>query len=216
MAHDGEHGEREHAGGDGDHHHKPLVHGFDDRDADEWAQIFEGPERDASQRPAAVVAAMQLAPGMTVADLGAGTGYFLPHLASAVGATGGVIGLDVAPNMVRFMRERVVRERLGNVEIRLVLGDDALLPAASVDRVLIVNTWHHIPDRVAYTKRLVTALREGGSLWIVDFTMAADHGPPKEHRIEAQAVVAELEAAGLRAQIDSTTLPNQYIVSGAR
>ncbi|WP_437603929.1 class I SAM-dependent methyltransferase [Sorangium sp. So ce590] len=214
-----------HAAGHGHHaaqgHHAgrahgagPLVHRFER--ADDWVAAFEGPERDAWQKPAEVIAAMQIAPGMRVADLGAGTGYFLPHLARAVGPTGAVIGLDIERDMVRYMAERAARERLANVTAREVRPDDPGLEPGSVDRILVVNTWHHIPDRPAYTAKLKAALRPDGAVVVVDFTEAARRGPPKDHRITAEAVAAELRAGGLSPQIVAEELPEQYIVVGRR
>ncbi|KYF71150.1 hypothetical protein BE17_31135 [Sorangium cellulosum] len=202
----------EHAGhGDGA---GPLVHRFER--AEDWVARFEGPERDAWQKPASVVAAMRIAPGMRVADLGAGTGYFLPHLSRAVGPTGAVVGLDIEQDMVRYMAERATRERLANVTARQVKPDDPGLEPGSVDRILVVDTWHHIPDRPAYAAKLKAALRPDGAVVVVDFTDAARQGPPKEHRIPAEAVAAELRAGGLSPQIVAEDLPEQYIVVGKR
>ncbi|MGK3962679.1 class I SAM-dependent methyltransferase [Sorangium sp. So ce1667] len=192
----------------------PLVHRFER--AEEWVARFEGPERDAWQKPASVVAAMRIAPGMRVADLGAGTGYFLPHLSRAVGPAGAVIGLDIEPDMVRYMTERATRERLANVTARQVRPDDPGLEPGSVDRILVVDTWHHIPDRPAYAAKLKAALRPEGAVVVVDFTDAARQGPPKEHRIPAETVAAELRAGGLSPQIVAEDLPEQYIVVGKR
>ncbi|WP_437663428.1 class I SAM-dependent methyltransferase [Sorangium sp. So ce1182] len=192
----------------------PLVHRFER--AEDWVARFEGPERDAWQKPASVVAAMRIAPGMRVADLGAGTGYFLPHLSRAVGPTGAVVGLDIEPDMVRYMAERATRERLANVTARQVRPDDPGLEPGSVDRILVVDTWHHIPDRPAYAAKLKAALRPDGAVVVVDFTDAARQGPPKEHRIPAEAVAAELRAGGLSPQIVAEDLPEQYIVVGKR
>jgi SAM-dependent methyltransferase len=212
-AHDTGHGHGAHGAGHA-HGAGPLVHRFER--ADDWVAAFEGPERDAWQKPAEVVAAMRLAPGMRVADLGAGTGYFLPHLSRAVGPAGAVIGLDIEQDMVRYMTERAARERLANVTARRVSPDDPGLDPGSVDRVLVVNTWHHIPERPAYAAKLKAALRPGGAVVVVDFTDAARVGPPKEHRISAEAVSAELRAGGLSPEIIAENLPEQYIVVGKR
>ncbi|WP_437564308.1 class I SAM-dependent methyltransferase [Sorangium sp. So ce542] len=213
-------GHGHHAGhGPGHGHHAghgpgPLVHRFER--ADDWVPAFEGPERDAWQKPAEVVAAMRIAPGMRVADLGAGTGYFLPHLSRAVGPAGAVVGLDIEQDMVRYMTERAARERLANVTARQVRPDDPGLEPGSVDRILVVDTWHHIPDRPAYAAKLKAALRPDGAVVVVDFTEAASHGPPKDHRIPAETVAAELRAGGLSPEIVAEDLPEQYIVVGRR
>jgi SAM-dependent methyltransferase len=199
---------------DHDHGHGPLVHRFEK--ADVWAKEFDDPARDAWQRPADVIAAMHIDPGMRVVDLGAGTGYFLPHLSRAVGPSGQVIALDIEPDMVRYMRERAAREKLLNVEPRVVPLDDPQLPPASVDRILIADTWHHIDGRGAYTKKLAAALAPGGKVLIVDFTLEAQHGPPKHHRLPPEQVAKELADAGLAAEILEEPLPDQYIVAGTK
>lgn len=217
QGHAGEHGGHDHAHGGHDHGHGsggPLVHRFER--ADEWAREFDNPERDAWQKPAEVVAAMQITPGMTVADLGAGTGYFLPHLARAVGPTGKVLGLDVEPDMVRYMTERAARQKLANVQAKQVPYDDPQLAAGSVDRILIVDTWHHIPARDRYAAKLSAALRPGGAVVVVDFTLDSLRGPPKQHRIRPEEVAAELRAGGMTAEIAPEALPDQYIVIGRR
>lgn len=198
----------------GGHEHGPLVHRFEN--AAQWAKEFDDPARDAWQRPADVIAAMRITEGQTVADIGAGTGYFLPHLARAVGARGKVLGRDIEPDMVRYMSERAAREGLVNVEAKVVPLDDPGLPAGSVDRVLIVDTWHHIAGRTAYATKLRGALAPGGSVYIVDFTMEAKHGPPPLHRLRAEQVVEELTAGGLQASVIEEPLPDQYIVVGRR
>lgn len=187
-----------------------IGHRFED--ADKWAERFDDPARDAWQKPQEVVRVMAIEPGSTVADVGAGTGYFLPHLSAAVGPEGRVLGLDIEPDMVRYMEQRVEREGLANVQARQVEPDDPGLAAGSVDRVLVVDTWHHIGDRAAYAAHIGRALEPGGALYIVDFTLETDKGPPPAHRVAPDAVVAELEAAGLEADIVDEPLPDQYIV----
>ncbi|MDI1434070.1 class I SAM-dependent methyltransferase [Polyangium sorediatum] len=205
------HGDGHHAHGEGHHGHGgPLVHRFEK--AEDWAKEFDDPARDAWQKPAEVVAAMRISPGMIVADIGAGTGYFEPHLARAVGPSGKVHALDVEADMVRYLRERAQKEKLDNVEARQVGLSDPGLGQGTVDRVLIVDTWHHIDGRKDYAAKVKDGLKPGGLLIIVDFTMEAPKGPPKEHRITPEAMIAELGAAGLKGEVVQETLPDQYIV----
>lgn len=201
-----------HGDSHGGAHKGPLVHRFED--AEKWAPLFDDPARDAWQRPADVVAALRIEAGMTVADLGAGTGYFEPHLARAVGPSGAVLALDIEPDMVRYLRERAAREKLANVRPALVPLDDPALAPGSVDRILIVDTWHHIADRAAYARKLRAALRPGGAVAIVDFTLDSERGPPKHHRTPPDTVIAELSAAGLSGEVIEEPLPDQYIVIG--
>jgi ubiquinone/menaquinone biosynthesis C-methylase UbiE len=177
---------------------------------------FDSPTRDAWQHPADVIAAMSLKPGMTVVDLGAGTGYFEPWLSKAVGESGTVYALDIEPDMVRYLNERVAREKLSNVRPAVIAMGEPKFPVPSVDRVLIVDTWHHIADRAAYVTKLREGLRDGGQVYVVDFTLEAKHGPPAKHRLSAEQVAAELKSGGFSAQISATHLPEQYIVVGTR
>ncbi len=179
-----------------------------------WLPVLEDSDRDVWQRPGEVVTLMAIAPGMTVVDLGAGTGYFLARLAAAVGETGRVLALDVDPDLVAYMGDRATREGLAAVEARVVAPDDPGLAPASVDRVLVVDTWHHLPGRVDYARRLAVALRPGGAVVVVDLELDAPMGPPRHHRLEAEEVVAELESAGFTARVVDEALPYQYVVIG--
>ncbi len=187
-------------------------HPHDFGDVERFEAIFDAPDRDEWQRPGELVALMALEPGATVVDLGAGTGYFLRYLAGAVGPEGKVLALDTEPAMVEHMRARVAREGLSNVEVRAVAPDDPGLAPASVDAVLVVDTWHHIANRRRYAARLKSALRPGGALWIVDFTEDAPDGPPPEMRLAPEQVLAELTDAGLQAEILDEELPRQYVI----
>jgi ubiquinone/menaquinone biosynthesis C-methylase UbiE len=200
------------------HPHAPHAHGYD-KDfsaADAYAKHFDSKERDAWQKPDEVIRLLALQPGHTVADVGTGTGYFLGPLSAAVGSGGHVLGLDTELNMVNHVKKRTQASGWTNVEARQVAGDDPGLAAASVDRILIVNTWHHISDREQYAAKLLQALRSGGAVLVVDYTRESDQGPPKAHRLPAEQVVRELQAGGLVAQVVAESLPKQYVVIGKR
>lgn len=189
--------------------HPHAHHKFDD--AERWAKVFDNPARDAWQKPAKVVQLLALSPTMTVVDLGAGTGYFESYLAPAV-PDGRVLALDIEPTLVEHMAARFAREQLTNAEARVVAPDDPGLLEASVDRILIVDTWHHIDDRVAYARKLRHGLRPGGAIFVIDFTPETPRGPPPAARIAAAVVVSELREAGLSAEIIAERLPDQYVV----
>ena len=191
------------------HHHR-----FDD--AERWAKVFDDPARDAWQKPDHVVALLGLTAGMTVVDVGAGTGYFEQRLARAVGPSGIVHALDVEPDMVRHLTARMEREGVGNVRARVTKPDDPGLADGTVDRVLVVDTWHHVEDRAGYARRLAASLRPGGEIVIVDFTQASPHGPPVRARLAPEEVMADLRGAGLEASERPSELPYQYVVVGAR
>lgn len=177
-----------------------------------FAAIFDAPDRDEWQKPEELVAQMALTPGTVVADLGAGTGYFLGRLSEAVGPEGRVDALDVEPAMVAHMQERAAREGLENVIARVIEMDDPGLDDASVDAILIVDTWHHIAERPSYAAKLLRALKPGGVVWVVDFTLDAPQGPPVEMRLAPEQTIRELTEGGFSAQVVNETMPHQYLV----
>ena len=200
-AHDPKHGH--------DHGEGVMPHRFEN--ADQWAKVFDDPARDQWQEPDRVIAALELAPAMTVADVGAGTGYFAVRLARAV-PQGKVIATDVEADMIRFMTERAKREGLTNIEPVVTPPDDPKL--ANVDRILVVDVWHHLGDRVGYAKKLAAALKPGGRIAIVDFKLDATMGPPKQHRLAPDQIAADLRAAGLT--VDPPILLQQQYILVAR
>lgn len=195
-----------------EHHGQGMNHAFDD--PERWSKVFDNPERDVWQKPDEVVAALKLQPGMVVADLGAGTGYLLERLSRAVGPEGKVLALDVEPSLVEHMKVRAREAGLENVEPRVVDPADPGLAVGSVDRIVTVNTWHHIGDRPAYARRLAESLKPGGELHVVDFDLDAERGPDPQHRLSPEAVIAELAAGGFEAAAAAETLPDQYIIVG--
>lgn len=182
-------------------------------DVDYWKPVFEDPARDKWQMPVEVVAALKLARGSCVADLGAGTGYFLPYLSKAVGASGCVLALEPEPNLVVHIRERAEKEGWSNVTPILASFDDPRLPNASVDLVLIVDTFHHLDDRLAYLQRLRRALEPEGRVAIIDwFKRPLPEGPPPDHKLARGQVVREMAAAGYQLSEEPKILPYQYFL----
>lgn len=200
------------AKGDAPGDHATMQHRFDD--PEKWAKVFDDPERDAWQKPADLVGALQIAPGATVADIGAGTGYFNPHLAKAVGPDGTVLAVDIEQSLVDHMAERAKKESTPQVKPQLGAMDDPKLPTDAVDLVLLVDTYHHIGDRIAYFGKVKEAMKDGGRLAIVDFKKDADIpvGPPPSHRLAEDKVQAELEKAGWTAKGSLDVLPYQYVL----
>ena len=82
---------------------------------------------------------------------------------------------------------------------------------------MVLDVWHHISDREAYSAKIASGLQSGGKLLVIDFTMDSPYGPPKAHRLPPEQIVKELEAGGLKASIlEDETLPHQYIVVGEK
>jgi ubiquinone/menaquinone biosynthesis C-methylase UbiE len=200
-----EHSQTRHAHGA---HHGATPHRFEN--AEEWAKRFEAPERDTWQKPDEVVKALALPPDAKVADIGSGTGYFAVRLARAV-PQGRVYGVDIEPDMARYLGERAKREGLGNLEAVLGEPADPKLPEP-VDVVLIVDTYHHIGGRVAYMRRLGEVLKPGGRVVVIDFREQSPKGPPREHKLLPEQVLGEMESAGYRLAQMHDFLPDQYFL----
>lgn len=176
--------------------------------AEKWAKIFDDPARDEWQKPDEVIRALKLAPEALVADIGAGTGYFAVRFARAV-PKGRVYGVDTEPDMVRYLAERAKREGVGNLTAVAAKPNDPAIPAA-VDLAILVDTYHHVPDRERYFRNLQKSLKPKGRLAIIDFTLDSPVGPPKRARIPADKVKQELARAGYKLVQEHAFLPNQY------
>src|SRR5205085_1291085 len=151
--------------------------------------------------------------GMAVADLGAGTGYFSRRLSQAVGAGGTVFAVETEPNMVAKLRERSEQEATANLVPVLASFGNPRLPPRAVDLVLIVDTFHHLDDRLTYLRRLAAALKPGGRVAIVDWEKHdMPVGPPAEHKLAREQVVRELESAGYQLRESPAVLPYQYLL----
>jgi len=196
-------------------HHAPNHHRHHRfEDAEKWAPQFDSPDREAWQKPDAVIAALELRPDARVTDLGAGTGYFAVRLARAV-PQGRVFAQDLEPDMVRYLGERATREGLTNVVAVQGEPDDPKLPE-TVDVAIMVDGYHHIADPAAFFARVRDRLAPGGRLVIVDFKKDAPDdapGPPAAMRIADDIVTAHLVKLGfVHVRTDLALLPYQYLV----
>jgi len=182
---------------------------------DAYFAELESPDRAGWQQPARVVETLRLRAGMTVADVGAGTGYFARRFAAAVGPTGKVLALDIEPEMLEELRRRAPDAT--NIETRRAEPADPGLAPASVDVVFICDTGHHLHDRVRYYGKLRRALRRGGRLVLVDFyKRPLPVGPPVQEKLSRAETQREAEAAGFRLRASHTFLPHQYFLEFAR
>lgn len=196
---------------EGHRHDATSRHGFDD--VEHWVRVFDDADRDAWQRPDHVIEFLGIGPGQTVADLGAGTGYFTVLLARAVGSEGRVWAVDIEPALIEHLRGRAAEADLPQVRPVLAESDDPGLPRGGVDVVLIVNTWHHIDDRLRYLGTLGEALKPGGRVAVVDFREGElPVGPPPGHKLSRDEVVGEFREAGWLRVSESEELPYQYLL----
>ena len=188
----------------------PHTHQHSFKDAEKWSHVFDDPQRDAWQKPHQVIQALALAPDASVADLGAGTGYFSARLANMLPG-GRIYAADIEPDMVRYLDARARREGLANLVGVQSAPDDPRLPE-KVDLVLLVDVYHHIEDRTRYFERLRGSLRPGGRVAIVDFRLDAPEGPPRAARVAPETVKAEMKSAGYSLTGEHGFLPRQYFL----
>lgn len=150
-------------------------------------------ERDSVKEAQTVMDLAAMRPGMSVADLGAGEGYYTVRLAQRVGREGRVLAQDIDPKAVRDLGLRIERERLDNVSIKLGAEDDPRLPDNSFDRIMLVHMYHEVREPYAFLWRLRPALRTGGSVIVVDIDRKTD-----KHGIPPALLFCEFEAVGFR------------------
>jgi ubiquinone/menaquinone biosynthesis C-methylase UbiE len=205
IASGGSQGHQGHTGGTAARHVNPgdlgaYIERLDDRGREDW------------QRPEQVIDTLNLEGRDTVCDVGAGPGYFTLRLARRLDR-GRVLAVDVEPRMVETLRDRLAAAGLRNVTPVLSVPEDPLLPEAACDVILVVNTYHHFPERVAYLGRLARSLKPGGRIANLDFhKRPTPHGPPVEHRIAEEEFVAEAGRAGYSVVAQPDFLPHQYFV----
>lgn len=185
-----------------------MQHRFDD--PARFAKSFDDPRRDAWQMPDRVITALALRPNFSVADIGAGTGYFSMRLAKAV-PDGAVYAVDIEPNMVAHLRTRAATEKLGNVTPVLASAASPNLPTP-VDLILVVDTYHHIGDRPDYFRALRTRLTPGGRIAIIDFRKDAPDGPPAHFRFTPEQIKKEMTDAGYVVVAEHDFLPRQHFL----
>ena len=149
--------------------------------------------RDERGEAESVMRLAEIAPGMRVADIGAGEGYYTVRLAEKVGAKGRVLAQDIDREVLDRLGDRVVRERLDNVSIKLGAADDPKLPENSFDRIFLVHMYHEVQEPYAFLWNMWPSLKEGGQVIVVDVDRATD-----QHGIPPLLLSCELEATGYR------------------
>ncbi len=181
-------------------------------DFDKLTARFEDPSRAKWQKPEKIVANLGPLDGKTVADIGAGTGYFAFPIAKKAAK---VIAIDIDQRFLDYIDHKKQTQKIGaNIETRLTTPDSSGLKTREADMVLIVDTFHHIENRIEYLKKLKKCLRKGGVLVIIDFKkMKTPPGPPVELRVAEEQAESELRSAGFTVvSADSGMLPYQYVI----
>jgi SAM-dependent methyltransferase len=153
--------------------------------------IFESPGRDERLQINRVMDILEITPGKTVADIGAGSGWFTVRAARRVTNTGTVYAVDINPEAIRYIDARVQKEGLHNVKTILSKSDDPELPAAKVDAVLLLKTYHEVANPVALLRNLRASLRPGAKVGIID-----RNGNGENHGVGRDIVMKEAAEAG--------------------
>lgn len=172
---------------------------YQDPDYASWVQRFETPGREVYDRRDDIVAALNLKPAMTVADIGAGTGLFTRLIANAVGKDGRVYAVDISNT---FVRETVRRSHaLGQTQVQGIVNTpkSALLPVGSIDLAFSCDTYHHFEYPAEMLASIRAALRPGGRLVVIDYRKEAGRSSSwamSHVRADEAQVVREIESAG--------------------
>lgn len=194
--------------------HNRANHHMNQADFESLTRRFESPQRDAYQQPEKVLEYIGEVSGQTIMDIGSGTGYFSFRLVEA-GAK--VIAADVDERFQEYIR--IKKDRLGipdsKLSLRIIPYDDPLLEPGEVDKVITVNTYHHIEDRSIYFGKVRSGLKPGGVLIVIDyFKKDLPVGPPKSMKIDRETIVSELRAAGfINIETNDTLLEYQFIIT---
>ena len=174
---------------------------------------LERSEREQEEAPSKAIAALELKPGMVVADIGAGSGYYTSRIAKAVGPGGKVYATDIQPGMIALLDRRVAAEGLTNVTTVLGGMDDPKLPPASIDLAIMVDVYHELQAPQLFLQRLRETFKPGGRLVLLEFRKEDATVPILEvHKMSVAEVKAELEAEGFVLDKVIDVLPWQHII----
>jgi len=155
--------------------------------------IFDSPGRDERLQVNRVMDILGITSGKTVADIGAGSGWFTVRASRRVGEGGLVYAVDINPESIRYIADRAQKEQLHNVKTILGKADNPLLPAASVDSVLLLKTYHEVAEPIALLQNLRASLRPGARIGVID-----RNGNGENHGVGRDIVLREAAQAGYR------------------
>ena len=174
---------------------------------------LERPEREDEEAPSKALDALALKPGMVVADIGAGSGYYTSRMAKRVGPTGRVYATDIQQGMLDLLERRIKAEALTNVTTVLGGMDDPKLPAHAIDLAIMVDVYHELQQPQIFLQRLKEAFKPGGRLVLLEFRKEDPKVPILEvHKMSVAEVKQEMEAEGFVLDKVIDVLPWQHII----
>lgn len=174
---------------------------------------LERRERESEERPQLMIDALQIKPGQTIADLGAGSGYYSFRIAPLVGEQGNVLAIDVEPRMLRIVTERAKRAGVANVTTVLSTPSDPNLEPNSIDLLFMVDVYHELEFPLEMMTKVREALKPGGRVALIEYRAEDPAVMIKPvHKMSERQIIRELTAAGFRHQKTVRTLPLQHLV----
>jgi len=177
------------------------------------ADWLERSNREVTQQPEKVLDALKIAPGSTVADIGAGTGYFSVRLAKRVGPQGRVLATDIQPEMLARLSATMQKTGLHNIEPILCTPTDARLPPGQLDLALMVDVYHELAYPEETMAQVRRALKPDGRLVLVEYRGEDPRVPIKpEHKMSVAEAKMEVEAEGFTLSKVDEALPRQHIL----
>lgn len=163
-------------------------------DGAEW---LERPEREKEERPEMAIAALHLAPGMNVGEIGAGIGYYALRIARRIEPGGTYYANDIQRGMLSRLEENAAGKKLTNIKTVLGTQHDTGLPANALDYVLLVDVYHELAEPQLMLRNIAKSLKPGGKLVLLEFRKEDPNVPIRpEHKMSATEVKAELSAEG--------------------
>lgn len=176
------------------------------------ADWLKRPEREHAEMPDRLLDALQIKPGMTVADVGAGIGYFSWRIAGRVGAEGRVLAVEIQPAMLERLEAEMRKRDIGNVRSILGTPVDPNLPARSVDLALMVDVYHEFRHPEAMISRIRQSLKDDGRMVLVEYRGEDPAVPIRpEHKMTVKQVLLEILPMGFRLQSRLDFLPWQHV-----
>lgn len=173
--------------------------------------FFNRPDRDKDEQPDQLLEALQIPRGATVADIGAGTGYFTWRLAAAVGPSGKVYAVDVQQSMLDLARQTVESHKLPNVEYVLATDASPRLPDASIDLAFLAYAYHEFADPEATMRSIRRALRPGGRVLVLEYAKESNIAPASPlHKMSFDEIRREIEPLGFTIDQLLDFLPTQH------
>ena len=186
-----------------------------DTDVARWNRSFSNERREVYTKRDAIVAATGAKPGMTVADIGAGTGLFTLLFADAVKPGGSVVAVDISPAFVEYIQETAKKRRMRNVTAIVGNGTEVGLPDESVDLVYLSDVYHHFEQPAETLASIRKALKPGGRMVVIDYERIPGVTPQAriDHvRLDKATAIREIGAAGFKLLEDKKLLRDNYFV----